>query len=88
MNLWLLAAWLSCQSLDTVTSWQALSHPTQYHEINPLTRSKSRLIGIKVTVNLGTFIFHEKVKRNAIIPTALAIHGCAGGIWNVTRKDK
>lgn len=82
----LLGAWIGCQSLDLGTTLYALNRPG-YREANPLMAgSQTKIIAIKVSVNVGAFAFNQAFipkgrKIRYVLPSVYAGLGClAGGI--------
>lgn len=78
MNLFLLTAWLTCQSFDAGSTAYSLSHG--FREANPLMARGH--VPVRVSVNLLAVWAYRKTKAKAI-PVALAVSGCAAGVWNV-----
>lgn len=83
ITLWLLAA--SCQTLDAVTTVKAMERG--YVDANPIMRNGGWVVGVKVSVGIGSwFVWKQSSKPvRHIIPAALAVNGCAGGIHNLRR---
>ena len=86
----LLAGWIACQSLDMTTTGIALHRGLV--EANPIMGQKpARIYSIKVGVNIGAFIWRQKVipkDKRWIADTGFAIAGCVPGVWNLTQIRK
>jgi hypothetical protein len=83
----LLILWASCQSLDLGTTITALQRPS-YVETNPVLRG-GRLIPIKVSVNVGMWIWRDKARERRLsrvgVPLVMAASGCVAGGLNLRR---
>lgn len=79
----LLLSWFACQSLDYGTTMAALP---RFAEGNPIYgQSRGRLTAIKLSVNVGAFLWYRESSHNKkwIIPVAMASSGCAAGVVNL-----
>jgi hypothetical protein len=76
-------ATIACQTLDGVTTWQALNRG--YTDVNPLMRTRPAILSTKAGITIGARFVWGKGRTPArhIIPVALATNGCAGGIHNL-----
>jgi len=87
MNTLLLAAWISCQSLDIGTTIYALNNGN-FKDVNPLMSSPGRVITLKVSINIGTGLLYHEIrkpgsKKRMVIPIVMSTHGCISGIINL-----
>lgn len=86
MNTLLLTSWIVCQSLDFGTT--AVGLQRGFYEGNPALRGP-QLYALKVSVNVGLFVWHQKDLRHrkgpvsALVPIAMATSGCAAGAINL-----
>ena len=84
----LLTAWIGCQTLDTGTTYYALQRPHLYREVNPLLGSlPNRMLGVKVSFNVGMLIWREKRQATmsplrVLLPLSMASAGCIPGVIN------
>lgn len=83
MNPFILAAWITCQSLDATTTAVALARPT-LTEANPIMAG-SRGIPLRVSINLSAVLLARRATRpqRHVIGVALATSGCSAGAWNL-----
>lgn len=85
----LLGLWGGCQATDAATTYVAL-HSGKFVEGNAAMRSSGHLYLVKASVNVGAFVFQQKVIQpkagtwgRRILPLAFAGAGCAAGTWNL-----
>lgn len=79
----LLILWLSCQTLDTATTYHLMGQ-VGFTESNPFYPSRRIVIGAKVSINGGVLWAWKRAKpQRNVIAGVMAAGGCIPGILNL-----